>query len=166
MVRVSRVQYSSDIVRDGQFWPDLIRFAATDPRVLIFSRLDSDGNSSVSKSAQVTITTLAFGTEASGLNASKVHGYSLSQPLNLASLLPNAFQPGTSDEDRAAFRYNAYDYNLSLASQPLDIRSGSEIDGFLTVLEAYTVPSAVNGLLWTNRATLPVRLIRSQRSAD
>lgn len=113
--------------------------------------------------AQLTITSLAFGSEAVGLDASRVHGYSLSQPLNLATVYPNAFQPDTSDEDRAAYRYNAYDYNLSLASQPLDIDSGNEVDGFLTVLEAYTVPSTVNGLLWTNRAMLPVRLLKSDR---
>lgn len=80
--------------------------------------------------AQLTITSLAFGSEAEGLDASRVHGYSLSQPLNLATVYPNAFQPDTSDEDRAAYRYNAYDYNLSLASQPLDIDSGTRLTAF------------------------------------
>lgn len=104
----------------------------------------------------MTITSSAFGARGAGLNASRVTGYSITQPLNLATLLPNAFQPGTSEDDKKAFRYNAYIYDLGFPAQALD----HDVDGFLTVLEAYTVPSSANGLTWTNRATLDLKLLK------
>lgn len=117
-----------------------------------------DGFGAISKVAQVTITSLAFGSTSPGLNSSRVAGYSLSQPDNIATLLPNAFQPNTSDADRAAFNYNAYVYDLALLPQDLD----KDAPGFLTVLELYTVPSVQNGQSWTNRGTLPIQMVKSK----